>query len=353
MHRNVRDPEAADRAARPSGKCRETSKDKGAYSKAVEQFFLTDFQAPLLGTLLYADVPFLLLPRWLSTTNRADALDWSFESGWDSMWERLKKTGLRFDDSGPKETGKRSYFKDQALLSNTTPATIINATLSNNGMPIILAPFYFSNFYGTLDDAEDWSYFRFGHFFDVAPGMNVPLTTAVLLGARFPYVTPGGRFPTKLSTRINLYRSNDVALADGGYFDNTGTSTALALARQIKSVLERTKYESIKDKVSVELVRMVDPSHPALGTLRASPNEAVLPLTTLYLTRLFKRDFYGRLIKDAKIESYDLTFDAAEVRAPLSWQLSRSTRKRIDDKILDQIKMTGSDLSNLLAVLDE
>ena len=341
----------------PAPRCR-TLADKGAYERAVQQFFLSDFQAPLIGTLLYADAPLLVLPKWLSLTDRAIALGRSFESGWDRMWERLAVIRVKQGAGALPPTAGRYFFSDATQQGNGAPATIVNATVANNGMPLILAPFYFSNFYSTLEEGsgsknpKDWAFFRFAHFFDLMPGMDVPLATAVLLGARFPYVTPGGRFPVVLPTRQEVYKSDDVALADGGYYDNTGTATALALSRRIERRLE-ARFRDLKDKIDVQLVRMVDPNKVAIATVAASPGEAVLPLATLYFSRLFTRDFYLRMIRDADTATHDLTFDADQVRAPLSWQLSRSTRKRIETDILDKLKDPSSSLARLRVTLDQ
>ena len=50
-------------------------------------------------------------------------------------------------------------------------------------------------------------------------GSDVPLSSAVLLSARFPVLTPGA----KLVDKNNNYRGT---IVDGGYYDNYGVITA-------------------------------------------------------------------------------------------------------------------------------
>lgn len=315
----------------------------GAYQFAVEQFFRTDFQAPLVGALLFADAPSFILPRWTSAADRATALSHSFDSGWDRMWDVLRNR-VAAAEKVP-TTGKRNYFADGAARGADAPAVIINATLSNNGMPVILSPFYFSNFYGALDRTDSWAFYRFAHFFDVLPGVDMPVTTGVLLGARFPYITPGGRFPIRLGSRRKLFQSSDISLADGGYFDNTGTATALALIRRIREAAPA----NLQDKIDVKLIRMVDPTSPGYSTVEKSPSEAILPLATLYATRSFTRDFYARLMESDSAPPYDVTFDPNGT--PLSWQLSRATRKHVEDAVRKSLEVRGRGLFEVKALL--
>ena len=349
IYRGISAKNATGAAPAAGNTCKEQDGD-GPYQKAVRLFFLTDYQAPLIGKLLYTDVPYLLLPRWLTTTNRASALDGAFESGLDRFWSRLEQFDLSVKKDRPvSRTQDRFFFSDPAMRSNEAPATIVNAALANNGMPVLLAPFYFSNFYDapkgadTPKRADQWAYFRFGHFFDLSPGIDMPMMTGVLLGARFPYVVPGGRLPIKLLSRKRLYKAKEIALADGGYFDNTGTATALALILRIKKRLEEHKAGKLKPgvkridvgngNIKIELVRMVDTIRPGYIKMDASPNEMVLPLATVYQTRLFSRDFYGRLMKDGVDVVYDVDFDPDDIGVSLSWQLSRSARRRIEKTI--------------------
>lgn len=63
----------------------------------------------------------------------------------------------------------------------------------------------------------------------ISSEFDIPLSTAISLSARFPFVSPHG------NVRNQNVRVTD-HLVDGGYFDNSGAVTALELARSIKRV---------------------------------------------------------------------------------------------------------------------
>jgi hypothetical protein len=63
----------------------------------------------------------------------------------------------------------------------------------------------------------------------ISEKFDIPLSTAVSLSARFPFVSPHG------DVRNQNVRVVD-RLVDGGYFDDSGAVTALELARSIKRI---------------------------------------------------------------------------------------------------------------------
>ena len=210
-----------------------------SFSRKCERFFRFDFLTPIVGSLFFNDIFNAVLPR-STRSNRATALERAFDRAWDDI----------FDLSRASSVANVGYFEQSKNLSTDAPCTIINATISNNGMPVVISPFYFSTFDQGMEEIYQgsgikihgvqkrggWDYFRFAHFNNVVAS-DVPITTAVSLGARFPYVTPGGKFPLRqeampegvqptswLSRWFNT--PPEVAFSDGGYFDNTGTATA-------------------------------------------------------------------------------------------------------------------------------
>jgi hypothetical protein len=60
------------------------------------------------------------------------------------------------------------------------------------------------------------------------PTVDVPLSTAAHMSARFTYVSPAGRFAP-----------DGTHVVDGGYFENSGATTALDILRQVKNELHQ------------------------------------------------------------------------------------------------------------------
>src|SRR5690606_139802 len=91
------------------------------------------------------------------------------------------------------------------------PILCINTTRMQDGVPGIVS--------NILIDSV-----TFGKRVDVLgllkPGEDMRLSTAVVLGARFPYVSPAGRIE-------NNY------FVDGGYFDNSGAGAVHEMLQQL------------------------------------------------------------------------------------------------------------------------
>jgi hypothetical protein len=67
-------------------------------------------------------------------------------------------------------------------------------------------------------------------------GHDVAASTAILNGARFPWVSPGGTFTHQRCTaKDGDPKSNDHVL-DGGYFDNAGAETLREMTRAIRNL---------------------------------------------------------------------------------------------------------------------
>src|SRR5262249_8996055 len=86
-------------------------------------------------------------------------------------------------------------------------------------------------------------------FFDHVPNKDVPMSTAVVLSARFPYVTPAAHYLQAGGSGLQSRR-----LVDGGYFDNTGVETWLDLIRFLESIV---KEERLADKYNFAGVRFI------------------------------------------------------------------------------------------------
>ena len=107
---------------------------------------------------------------------------------------------------------------------------------------------------------------------DFRPDLQMSVSTAVALSARFPYVTPPANI--KRSDKIEPASSfyNDITvleLLDGAYFDNSGGSVAIDLLDDLERYLRRRRpssprYEEFKEftefteDIRFHLVRFTD-----------------------------------------------------------------------------------------------
>ncbi|MCP3446190.1 patatin-like phospholipase family protein [Bradyrhizobium sp. CCGUVB14] len=168
-----------------------------------------DLLSPTLRSLLGMDLLTHLWPRaWgdLSVFDRARALESSLENSWkDATGKDI--SDVAFDDLRP-----RPQIRDPSLILMTTSV--------NSGEPVAVSHI---NGFGiaTLEDQ--------------APEIRVPLTTAALMSARFPVITPAA---TVSSNGSYLH------YVDGGYFENSGITAAISLIQSIRdpALLKRAKF---------------------------------------------------------------------------------------------------------------
>jgi hypothetical protein len=222
-----------------------------------------DFLAPVIATYFYTDVlrrtlPFapFMAPFGRDLPDRALALELAFEQYWTDV----------------AKTGNGSGILSLSAAA-TAPHLLLNGTDAKTGQRVITSTFRLDrNSFPNADDLLD------------IVGHDMPLSTAVTNSARFPFVSPAGRFSASSATASTetsyswifdnplsgpcrllefLSRNGRYELCntkiehrqiiDGGYFENYGALTALELARAI-SALPDIKLKPIVVVVSNDAV---------------------------------------------------------------------------------------------------
>ncbi|MGA8429755.1 MAG: patatin-like phospholipase family protein [Candidatus Sulfotelmatobacter sp.] len=107
------------------------------------------------------------------------------------------------------------------------PATIFNSTVAETGEPIAFST---TGIPGLAPSKTIAASARNRDFYDMYPGKDLHVVTAVRLAATFPFVTPAARPDTE--------DLNDYHMIDGGYYDNYGISSLLAWLEQGLSELK-------------------------------------------------------------------------------------------------------------------
>src|SRR5262249_52170308 len=102
------------------------------------------------------------------------------------------------------------------------PALFINTTEVASGRGRVIAPF-------SINSAELSGLYQLSAPQDIA----LSLSTAMILSARFPWLTPAGSW-------------RKIQLVDGGYLDNSGALTALAVVGEMQSALEAANFMHVQ-----------------------------------------------------------------------------------------------------------
>ncbi len=309
----------------PETGCTDRSGEDPAISAV--QVLDDDFWSPLQAMWLFPDLLQQFLPVRVEIFDRARAL----EHGLEASWER---SVTRNDLYGPRVQSKTANTMAEPFLSLWpqgfdkslfTPALILNTTEVDTGRRRLISPFKFEG----LTDLR---------FFPVSCTSasathegrveSLPLSTAAVLSARFPWITPSGWYYDPSETGECTSPEKSVTkLSDGGYFESSGVATALDLAHSLQNIINQGDL-----KVDIKLVILTSggfASETADGL-----NEALDPIRTMLnaseargyieVGRADQADFAkaaaqsGAVLK-VKLEEYGYPL-------PLGWSLSDVTR---------------------------
>lgn len=182
-----------------------------------ERLLSHDYLAPTLANMFFVDFTQRWLPgAWFNDRSRALT----------RAWERAAKA-QGIDDFS--ESFSAMYTGANGLPNTRTPALFLNSTTVTEGRRFIQHPFYPM----ASPQAQPWT-----AAFDGSAWLDprVPLSEVVLNSARFTYVSPAG---TLQSMATNAPLPSRLQLVDGGYFENSGTTTLLEVMRQLRAVAKQ------------------------------------------------------------------------------------------------------------------
>jgi hypothetical protein len=249
--------------------------------------------------------PFLVQPKTLDR-------GWALEEAWHRH--------LRPRQSSPKLSEWRA-----GIEQGWRPLTVFNATIVENGQRFLLAPLSLPSDLGT-------------DFYSQYPGEDISLVSAVRLSATFPYVTPVSRGLRQKESAP----SNDLHIADGGYYDNFGVVTALAWVDSVISAYARLGGRRIL-LLEIRSSPVGQPTAPysAPDGRRGWALDTIGPIQTLLSVRTGAQLFRNERDVRMATERYRLTreFGSVEVLAqpltvpkagPLSWKLTKDQIADID-----------------------
>lgn len=214
---------------------------KTTLQKRVQLFLSHDFLTPVAVTLTFSDM-------WRVLDNRAVKLEVSWEKAWRNVTGDQALGGdfsKRLSLFVPKEKDK---WRPLLILNGTSVASgrriVVSSLLPmDQGKRLFVDAFDFYEMACPTQEAE-------------TPACDLRLSTAIMMSARFPLVSPSGII---VRNKVPVDR-----VVDGGYFENFGAQGALELARALKSyhlepfILQITNdpsafdYERCKEKIAWE-----------------------------------------------------------------------------------------------------
>ncbi|MDR2875756.1 MAG: patatin-like phospholipase family protein [Methylobacillus sp.] len=250
------------------GDCMETG--VVPFSDNWQKSLHADLLTPTMQSMLGLDwlmnwMPFISSEK-LSRFDRARAL----ENAWADAWlagtsnNDLRKLGFR-------EVGC-------ARGKPWEPCLILLTTRVQDGQPFAISHL---NGFGitTLADSD--------------PKIDVPLTTAAVMSARFPIITPPARLPFELPVSKDPWQKpQPVDLVDGGYYENSGLTVATHL---IRTLMKENDAPQSDDKIPAVAITFIYISNGDVEVTDPDKDIHFLPapVTALYNSR----DAHGDEVK--------------------------------------------------------
>jgi Patatin-like phospholipase len=280
-----------------------------ATTKFLESDFLTYTIAHLLGPDIFRNIiPINFVP------DRASALACAMEeaSGENSfMYNRFAD---RFS----------SFITQKNDKDYQLPVICINTTRMQDSRPGVIS---------NINITEDAAIFN--NRVDVIGLLNeeedLKLSTAVVLGASFPYISPAGRI-NSLSTDTGSHY-----FVDGGYFDNSGAGVVNEMLIAMNNMLNNeTDFSHFKGKIEFHVIHISNTEPQKLSFVQINPiaNDLLAPLRTLmgsygtqttindqrlknFLTDLYRKD-------TTHYTNIDLYRNNPKIKYSMNWVISRS-----------------------------
>jgi hypothetical protein len=317
--------------------------EDGKMVQYAQEYLQTDFLSYTLARMLGPG--FFINPIVPILPDRADALEHALEYG----------AGNALLDS-VLATGFSKMITHQNKHDYRLPILCINTTQMQDASPGVISNIKIDSI--TKERIDVLSL--------IQPGKDIALSTAVITGARFPYVTPAGLIAENRNDTIYYHY-----FVDGGYFDNSGAGIVQEMIQKIEALKKDASYKTDLSKLRYVVIHITNSSNDNAKLTRIHPfkNDMAAPLVTLmgsygtqttvndsrlenYLNDLNRNDFalqqYG-LEPYCKINLYrtdtlEKNHNTAKEYYPMSWSIS--------NKVLDSMKMRLKDQPKLKTVID-
>ncbi len=191
----------------------------GAQLTQARNVLATDLLSPLLGATLFPDAVQRILPMPVRSFDRARALEYALEGGW--------RDANHCKGCDPERMSKPvASLYARGEPRKPVPHLFLNTTEAGTGLSRPFATWDIGDLAVPERAVSEEERQALPHS-TLVPVQNlmrrddVPLSTAAMLSARFPYLTPAAKL------------GNTGHYVDGGYFENSGTWLLSGIAQNL------------------------------------------------------------------------------------------------------------------------
>jgi len=230
---------------------------KSTFSYKASELYKENYLSSSVSSLFGRDL-FQNITGFFSVDNRGDLTEEEWEDAHHKVLEGGKKSLLK--------KSIMSFYKDD-ITPYVPPLLIMNTTHVQTGKYTLISPVKFKDhqdFFGYQDLIGDLQQIK-------SKDSVISLSSAMLLNARFPYLSPVGRIKG-----LGQY-------ADAGYYDNIGGVVTESLYKAFESVLSSGKYPELAERI--ELIKLVIRNKDDIKSSSQMVTQLQAPLSTLLNVR--------------------------------------------------------------------
>jgi hypothetical protein len=299
---------------------------------AATHYLESDFLSFTLTRLLGRDIFRHIIPSFKKyTKDRAEALAYSLERAGGENSFLYDSFATRFSDIITQKQNKNYGL----------PIICINTTRMQDGSPGIISNIsinenYFNGRIDVLSLLRDEG---------KSKDEDMKLSTAVVLGASFPYISPAGRIESQLCDKCPV---SSHYFVDGGYFDNSGAGVVNEMLIALNDMLhaDSSGLPAYAKKLEFYVLHISNSDHKDDKLHRINPftNDLLAPAQTILGS-------YGTqtLVNDQRLKNYlistnrgdtthyvnvDLYSGVYNTKFSMNWVISRYQRNRMNQKLL-------------------
>ncbi|MFT3932323.1 MAG: patatin-like phospholipase family protein [Chitinophagaceae bacterium] len=306
-----------------------------SYELRAKEFLKNDFLTYTLTRMLGPDFFRPLMPFDMTkATDRAGALEKTMEEGMNDSVFLKHKLAVPF-----------SAFVEDTTKPITLPVLCINTTRIQDGRPGVITNMNLTANQSIFSNRVD--------VIKLLGNEDIHLSTAVVMGARFPYISPAGRIDQHFIKKDQSNGEQDSIkphyFVDGGYFDNSGAGVVNEMMIEMKRLTDSltandSSYTYLKN-LSFYIIHatnspigdaVIERVHPIKNDLAAP----VLTIVGAYGTQTdinnsrLKRYLQG-VYKDSRDNHYQMVdlyyhINHDTLSFPMNWTISDFYRKRMD-----------------------
>lgn len=231
----------------------------------LDEALVADFVAPTLAAYLFGDLPHSLHRMPILRSDRAGALELAWE-------QQNPKLATSFD----RATGEKYQYPNLILNSTSVEDScrLVVSSIKLGEGDCVTDPAATNHDASAARFVRDAARYRCGE--GNTPG-SLSLSTAALLSARFPFVSPAGAM-TGCGTDGSK-RGRTFAL-DGGIFDNSGASAVEQVWRQIEPEVKKRNGSADAEICVIPRLLVLDNGYAASASAAAArrPAQVSAPL---------------------------------------------------------------------------